>query len=54
MSKLSMKPSVKSMSCTFRHRQLETFIITLAATTSLIEGVPCFRLLHTEASGQII
>jgi hypothetical protein len=40
------------MSCTFRRKRLEAFSTTLAAITLLIEGVRCFPILHTEASGE--
>jgi hypothetical protein len=35
MLKLTVKPSVKSMSCTFRRRLLEAFTTTLVVITSL-------------------
>jgi hypothetical protein len=41
--KLPVKPSAKSMSCSFKRRQLEAFTTTLVVITSLIGGVQHFR-----------
>jgi hypothetical protein len=52
MLKHSMRPSARSMNCTFRRRQLGAFTTTSAIIAFLIGGVQFSRLLHTDASGQ--